>query len=213
LFTYDTHTPKKQWIVPAHYNDGEGEKKYITDALLYFDKTVAAQLLAKNPRVAEPRGGRFDYDIDGRLVGTWFVKGSGGYFPGPNVQNYWKTHLAFVYNELDPSSVEISIGSWDGDDTGHQFAVVRNAPDPKEISVQSGAVKYELAYPMSMTQDGNPWEQTVYAGPVRRVAGGEVAGTLLVQMLSDRQIRVERFPGKRAAEVSDFTSAAQMYER
>ncbi len=213
LFTYDTHTPKKQWIVPAHYNDGEGEKKYITDVLLYFSKSVAEQLMAKNPRIVEPRGGRFDYDIDGRLVGTWFIKGGGGYFPGPNVQNYWKSHLAFAYNELDPSSVEVSIGSWNGDDTGHQFAVLGNGPDPKKVSVESGAIKYELVFPMFTAVGGEPWDQVSYAGPIKRTAGKNTSGVLLVQIVSDREIKVEAFPGKTRDQVTGFTQAARLYER
>lgn len=28
-------------------------------------------MLGKNPRTAEPKGGRIDYDIDGRFVGNW----------------------------------------------------------------------------------------------------------------------------------------------
>ena len=38
-------------------------------------------------------------------------------------------------------------------------------------------------------------------------------GIFLVEMLSDRRIRVEVFAGKTVAEVSGFTLAAKIYER
>ena len=214
FFTFDINTPPKQWIVPAHYNDSEGTKRYITDAFLYFTEPLASELLAKNPRTVEPRGGRFDYDKDGRLVGTWFLKGSGGYIANdPTVQGYWKGHLVFAYNEIDPSSIEISAGSWAGTTEGSQFAVKNNAPDPKDVSVASGMIKYALTYASFTTLDGRGWNQEEYVGPVRRVPSRDNAGVILVQMVSDRLIKVEKFPGKTEDEVTGFSPAAEMYER
>ena len=40
-----------------------------------------------------------------------------------------------------------------------------------------------------------------------------ITGVVLVQMLEDRLLKIEAFPGKKAAEVEDFTSAAKLYER
>ncbi len=214
FFTFDINTPPKQWIIPEHYNDSEGVKRFITDAFLYFTEPLKSELLAKNPRTVEPRGGRFDYDSDGKLVGTWFLKGSGGYTGNdPTVQGYWRGHLVFAYNEIDPSSIEISIGSWAGTTNGSQFAVRNNAPDPKEVSVASGMIKYELTHASFTTLDGKGWDQEAYVGPVRRVPSRDNAGVILVQMISDRLVKVEKFPGKTTGEVTGFSSAAEIYER
>ena len=40
-----------------------------------------------------------------------------------------------------------------------------------------------------------------------------VQGTVLAQVLPDRKLKFEAFPGKIAAEVKGFTSAAKIYER
>ncbi|MCH8908147.1 MAG: hypothetical protein IH840_13745 [Candidatus Heimdallarchaeota archaeon] len=32
-------------------------------------------MLEKNPRTVEPFGGKIDYDIDGRLIGNWYLQG------------------------------------------------------------------------------------------------------------------------------------------
>lgn len=214
FFTFDIHTPQKHWIVPEHYNDSDGIKKYITDGLLYFPEQIKTEILAKNPRTVEPRGGRFDYDIDGRLVGTWFLKGSGGYIANdPTAQGYWKGHLVFAYNEIDPSSIEISMGSWAGSTSGSQFAVKTNAPDPKDISVASGLIKYELTNASFITVSGEGWIPEAHVGPVRRIGSRDAIGAILVQMLNDRLIKVEKFPGKKSEEVTGFSSAAELYER
>ena len=49
---------------------------YTVDPFDYFEEPLRADLLEKNLRAAEPRGGRFDFDIDGQLVGNWFLEGA-----------------------------------------------------------------------------------------------------------------------------------------
>jgi hypothetical protein len=43
---------------------------------LYFTDSIQTMLYAKNPRTAEPRGGKIDFDIDGGLSGNWFLEGT-----------------------------------------------------------------------------------------------------------------------------------------
>jgi len=40
-----------------------------------------------------------------------------------------------------------------------------------------------------------------------------VQGTALCQVLPDRKLKFEAFPGKRGDEVAGFTTAARLYER
>ena len=40
-----------------------------------------------------------------------------------------------------------------------------------------------------------------------------IVGVVLVQMVEDRLLKAEAFPGMMAAEIEDFTAAARIYER
>ena len=70
----------------------------------YFEEPLRTQLLEKNLRAAEPRGGKIDFDIDGRLVGNWFLEG--GENPGEAAK------LAFVYDYLDQHRSEFPLVEW-----------------------------------------------------------------------------------------------------
>lgn len=211
LTFYDTQTPAKHWIVPTHYF--ETGKKFATDAFPYFPEALRNELLAKNPRTVEPRGGRFDYDVDGRLIGTWFQQGTNGY-QGLQQDAYWRGHASFIPNGLDSTQIMISLGTFDGGTTGYQFSVKGNSPDPMEVSVTTGLVKYELVDTLFLTADGQQWDNSEYAGPIHvDPVNDHVQGVLLVQLLEDRVLKVETFAGKTADDVTGFTAVAKMYER
>ncbi|MFD0751296.1 hypothetical protein ACFQZS_14190 [Mucilaginibacter calamicampi] len=215
---FDTNTPEKKWVVPAHYQ--EQSKKYATDPFMFYTPGIKNALLAKTLRTTEPKGGRFDYDEDGKLAGTWFLQGTNGYEGAANQGNdYWRGHLVFAYHAFDPSAVEISIGRWNKPGAteeqvkaGWQFSVKGNTPDPKNVMESSGLVKYELANITYSLGNGNPWDMQTYQGFVY-IGAGNTEGVLLVQMIAPRLIRVEAFPGKTAGQVTGFTTAAQLYER
>lgn len=189
------------FIVPVHYD--EPWKIHTVDMFNYFVEPVKSLLLSKNVRQKEPRSGKIDYDIDGRLVGNWFLEGTGGYRGG--------SHLAFAYDSLDPSLVVASM--WNFNKEPRQFAVKGNMPDPATVSVTSGLTKYELVDTEYMTEEGTWWDRISFAKIFKVVAFNEIAGVVLVEMLESRRIRFEVFPGKTASEVTGFTSEAKIYER
>ena len=78
FWLYDNEKISKGFVVPKHYLF-EAPKIHTADPFEYFTEPVKSQLLALNLRRAEPRGGKIDYDIDGRLVGTWFKENTNGY--------------------------------------------------------------------------------------------------------------------------------------
>ena len=121
-----------------------------------------------------------------------------------------------VYDAFDPAGVAVSIGNWPGG--AAQFGVRGNAPDPKDISVDSGVVKYEL-----LQQDwidpaiGQRWDRRHFIPnaqykPVDNVPNA-VKGVLLLQMTGPRTLKMETFPGKTAGEVNGFSANALSYER
>lgn len=198
------------FIVPKHY-EGEPWKIHTADPFDYFTEPLRSQLLAKNLRSVAPLGGKIDYDIDGRLIGTWFKEGTNGY-EGINQQRYWEGHLSFLYESIDPSHTVVSTGDFNG--RSEAFGI-RGNPDPASVSVTTGLVKYELVH-YDLYKDGQLWNYYQNGGFVKGLKAAnqdEVQGTMLVQMISDRRIKVEIIAGKTASEVSGFTSNAIMYER
>jgi hypothetical protein len=164
-------------------------------------------------REASPRWGKIDYDIDGKLIGNWFRQGSGGY--GGNQSGgvgYWDGHLSVVPDGNDPSQIVISFGNYQGQP--QQFAVVGNTPDPATVSQATGLVAYELGQIVTYSGDtGQPWDTKSYIPNIKVKASTPPVGTVLMQMVGDRQLKVEAFPGSTAAQVTGFDSSVLIYER
>lgn len=189
------------FLTPALYGH-YAWRVHIVDPFDFFDEPVRGQLLALNVRKVKPWFGKIDYDVDGRLVGNWFREGSGGY-PGDrrDPRGYWMGHLAFAPHHIDPAIVVVSIGDFGG--KPRQFWVKGNAPDPAGIGEADGPVKYELIW----GQLGSSGDRQV------RHDADAVQGTVLVQVLPNRKLKFEAFPGKVGSEVKGFTSAAKTCER
>lgn len=199
------------FIVPEHYL-AESWKLHVVDPFQYFTEPVKSQLLALNVRQAEPREGKIDYDVDGKLVGTWFKEGNGGFGEtgGENAAP-WRAHLSFVYDSIDPSMLIVSIGDYGGQ--SQQFAVKGNIPDPATVS-EGSAVTYELVQiDHYRTSTNQSWDRNRPYNDLKGKPGSHVKGTALVQLVGQRKLKFEAFPDKTAAQVSGFTSSAITYER
>ncbi|AJF61327.1 hypothetical protein QT06_C0001G0487 [archaeon GW2011_AR15] len=206
----DTEVVLPGFVVKEHYN-GEPWKIHVPpNTFDYFNEPVKSRLIEKNLRTAEPISGKIDYDIDGRLVGNWFLEGTKGYAGGPG--RYWLGHLAFAYDYLDPDRIVLSIGNYDGENS-RQYAVKGNTPDPADLSAETGVVEYELVQYDYFTADGDYWDRKFLAKGIYTEGYDQVEGVVLVQMTEERKIRFEAFPGKDASEVTGFTENAKMYER
>ena len=167
----------------------------------YYDEPLKSAFAAKSPRRIEPRGGRNFYDIDGRLVGNWVLRGSGDYdgrdAPG---RPYYFNHLAFAYDKVEPRWIVASLSA--AFPAPGQYGVRGNNPDPAAIDAASGIVRYELVRNFNRNAPG---AYDTNALPV--------AGTLLVRLIDARTIEVEQFPGKRSSDIAGFTPAALRFER
>lgn len=209
---HDDHVTLPGFIVPERY-ENESWKIHTVDMFAYFVPPIRDQLLAKNVREREPRAGKIDYDIDGKLVGNWFLERSNGYAGLTNKQgNYWSTHLAFAYDGLDPSLVVVSLGNFAGE--AKQFTVKGNAPNPARVNTASGPTAYELVDIVYWSgRTGKPWDRRSFIKGLRATGRLEVRGTVLVQMLAPRRLKLEVFPELSARDVTSFTSNARIYER
>ena len=197
----DTTVTNKGFVLPEQFLQRDPHKLHVVDPFDYMDEPLRTNLLAFNPRQANPLGGRIDYDIDGKLVGNWYREGTGGYAGLNRRWDYWVGHLTFAYHHIDPAQIIISIGDVDG--KAAQFAVRGNSPDPADIDFGDGLVKYSLIAPNVDSRSGKP-----FANVQERFYG-----TLLVRMKREREIQVEVFPGVDPAKAIDFSSAARLYTR
>jgi hypothetical protein len=196
------------FVEPTSY-EAEPWKIHVPDTFDYFTDEISGRMASLSLRSAEPRGGRFAYDIDGRLVGNWFLEGSGGY-GGSDPERYWSGHLAFAYDHLDPNLIVVSIGTFDGE--SHQFAVEGNAPDPADVSVETGPIVYELIG-WDYDTDGEHWDRTTFADDIEAVPIDEVQGVIAVELTDRRELRVEVLPGVTSADFAGFGPETLIYTR
>ncbi|MEK7552148.1 MAG: hypothetical protein AAB534_01905 [Patescibacteria group bacterium] len=207
---WDTELPPTTGIlVPEHYQ-WDSFRVYLADPLNYYTDELKKIMLSKYVRTAEPISGKVDYDIDGKLIGGWFLEGTGN-LTGGNFQKYWAGHLAIAPEYLDPSVYLISVGDFAGEEK--QFSIPRNAPDPKSVGVETGLVKYDLLPWQYLKSDGTIWDWKKYAKGLKIVNGHQNFGCVAIQMIESRKLKFEGFKGKSCASVSGFTSAAKIYER
>jgi hypothetical protein len=197
----DTSTTRKGFVKPEQFLQRDPQKPHVVDPFDYLAEPLRAPLIAKCARKVPPFGGRIDYDIDGQLIGNWYEQGTGGYAGLNRRIDYWVGHLSIVYHHLDPKIIVVSIGNYDG--RAAQFWVRGNAPDPAKIGEKDGVVKYELLH-----------GQLGSSGQIQKRPDAEtVQGVALCQVLPNRGLKAELFPGKTGSQVSGFTAEARVYER
>jgi len=208
---HDEETMLKGFIVPEHY-EGEVWKIHTVDPFDYFVEPLRSQLLEKNTRSAEPLGGKIDYDVDGKLIGNWFQENTNGYRgkngPGPN---YWTGHFALAPDAIDPEHSIISFGNFKGE--AKQFGIKTNSPNPSEVGSESGLIKYELVAYNYKEPSGKFWDHTKFVKNLKAENNNEVYGTVVLQLIEKRKLKLELFPDKKASEVQGFTDKALVYER
>lgn len=199
------------FVSPDQYKR-ESWKLHMVDLFDYTKEPLKSQLLALDTREVAPRFGKIDWDSDGKLVGNWFLEGSGGY-GGTKAEDYYKTHLSVVYDGIDPNQIVVSFGNYQGEPK--QFAVIGNMPDPANVEQSTGIVKYSLAQIQYYLADsGATWNGLDgYRPHIRARANSGMSGTVLFQLTDKRKLKMEIFPGKSAGEVSGFDDQALSYER
>ena len=84
--------------------------------------------------------------------------------------------------------------------------VLGNSPNPADVSVDTGVIKFELV-------DSGLGEGDLSRSGVPSGSDVLPVGTLLVQMLDERSVKTELFVGIRADKVNVFTENARIYRR
>ncbi len=200
----DTTKPVKNILSPKNIDSWT----FVTvDTFDYVSDSLRAQLLAKNLRKKEPLGGKVDYDQEGTLLGNWFKVGR----DPDKREEYWTQNLSIVYDHLDESQIRISLGDFGG--YPKAFGVKGNIPDPKDVTKESGVVKYELYKFDYYEVSGKVWNSISYAPGLIAKNTADLAGTVLFELTNDGKLKVETFPGQSAQKVSGFSAKALVYER
>ncbi len=203
----------KGFVVPEHYS-GEPWKIHTVDPYNYFGEPLRSELIAKTERTAQPFGGKIDYDIDGKIVGNWFVENSGGY-SGVIIGQYnsWSNHIAITYDAIDSSHLIFSTGTFTTKGEGKQFGIKGNSPDPGTLDKNSGVIKLELVNYDYKSDGGTYWDKISYASNLKALNhDDQVKGVVLLQLIEDRKLKLEIFPDKIASDISGFVNPI-MYER
>ncbi len=207
---WNTEKPLTGFVVPEHYR-GEPWKIFIANPYDYVSADLKQLLTDRNPRTVEPIEGKIDYDIDEKLIGNWFIEGTGGYTGGSRA-NYWETHLSISPDHFDPTSYIISFGNFNG--KAQQFTVVDKSFDPTQIGVTTGLVKYTLANFTYVDNSGNYWDRVSLVKSLKLIPSTDfITGCVLFEMIDTRKLKMESFPSIACREVTAFTDNVQIYER
>ena len=199
----------------SYYSGSYGEpyKLFEQDSLKYLTEPLLTEVAEKSLRTQAPRGGTFAYDVNGTAMGNWFRDGTGGYAGNTDLSffNYFAGHLALVPDALSPEELRVSIGDgFRGESWGSNWGVVGSAPDFRDVTVSSGPTKFGLETlhacdPAFRTDPKSPEHYT-------RCPAGE-AGTLMVELIDSRTVRVEVFFNRSADDALMFTDSARIYVR
>jgi len=201
------------FVRPESYT-AESWKTHIPDPFEYFNDTIKETLVTKSLRTAEPAGGKIDYDIDGRLGGSWFLENTNGY-AGIEASNYWLGHLAFAYDYIMPDHIIVSFGDYASDQDPHdqkQFGVVGNTPDPADVSIDTGLVKYDLVQ-YEYYDGAQPWDRKTLVKGLTMSNYSSIYGVALVQLVETQKLKMEIFYNQDSSQVSGFSDGAVYYVR
>jgi hypothetical protein len=197
-------------VVPEHY-ERDFPRIHLVSPYDYVTDEVKKVLLDKSMRTAEPIAGKVDYDIDGKLIGGWFEENT-KFYEGLEMSRYWAGHLAIIPNELDPTFMGVSIGTWKPNKEA-QFGISKDATDPRTVGVETGIIKYDLFNVDFTLADGSHWSRMSFARDLKAFIGGPVQGCGLFQLTEARKLKAEFFPNKPCGTVGGFSSASKVYTR
>jgi hypothetical protein len=182
------------------------EVRYAADPLNYYDATLRSQLANKIFRTGEPKGGKVDYDVKGKLIGNWYLKTK-------RPENIFVNHFVIAYDHIYSSRVSLADGYAkyvEKNDIGaFRYWVKGNAPKPEDIGV-GVRVKYEGFVFVPWTFSGG----TYHLRDISNVdTDDEILATYLMELTGPEELKVEMFFGKNASQVTDFTANARTYVR
>ncbi|MBW9267295.1 MAG: hypothetical protein K1565_17350 [Candidatus Thiodiazotropha sp. (ex. Lucinisca nassula)] len=87
-----------------------------------------------------------------------------------------------------------------------------NSPDPAEVTVSNGLVKYDLV--SYEYYDGDlPWDRLSFTPGLTMDNYTFIDAVVLLQLIEARRLKVEIFYGQTSSDVTGFTDDAKFYVR
>ena len=194
---------------------------HVIPPLELFAEPLKSALKAKVAREGPDKNGKCDFDQTGKLVGNWFHESLPASESALARPETWTRQLAFAYDVRPPLSVLVSIGGTVA--PPGLYAIQARAPDPATVSQETALVKYELTplsrrgptpsrlSPAPPVSAGVPTNHTNHTNP--EPAPPASSGVLCVQLLGERALKAQYFPGRSADDVAGFTPLACLYVR
>ena len=113
----------------------------------------------------------------------------------PPPADYFRRHRALVPDDIDPAQSRVSVGDFGGQP--QQFGIAGDA-DPSKVAMASGLGKWDLvSFDYVLKSTGKSWVRRTFAADIEaRTVDANVQGSALLQVMTDRQLKFEVFPGK-----------------
>ena len=196
---HDSNMILEGFLNPERYRQAEPWKIHTVDPFQYFDSDDKELLLSKVKRIKEPLAGKIDYDIEGKIIGNWFLEGTDYLDENKLQSDYWAGHLAIGYHHIYPDHQILSVGRNIGIDENiynKSWGVFRlEGPDITTIGKISNEIEYKM-----------------YSGS-GNILGDDLLGRLLIRHLGNRSLQVEVFTVNSNDNVLKFTDNSKIYTR
>jgi hypothetical protein len=179
----------QNFIAPGRYPDGYLHAQHPAEQ---FAEPLRSEMAARSASLSRPFGG-LDYDVPGTTAGAWFIEGTPREISMRGDSEHVRMWLG-RWIEREQTRVAAFGFRWPGM-VNNIVAADPGAQDWESITPASGIVAVKL---WAVGQDALP--NLTFP-----------AGTVLVEMPSSTQLRMEWFDTH--AGVGAFTPAARMYER
>src|SRR5690606_17732338 len=115
-------------------------------------------------------------------------------------------HLAIAPDHYDPTHYIVSFGLFNGE--AKQFTLIDETFDPTKIDTTTGLVKYDLTGISYIDSDGMSWNGNRITKDPKLIPNSNnqsSSGCVLFEMLENRKLKMENFPGIQCSDVMGFT--------
>ncbi len=212
----------------ANYLLHNGMNLYAVDPFDYWTDPETTKIAAKIAGASAATGGRIGWNEQGTARGGWYQLDTLGE-RGPtgswldHIELYsedlfgpWDGSLSWAPDGLDPDTWLFAVGRFN--DRGSVIGITRDNVSPTSLTPGSAPVALEL-YDFDYETDGGEFfsrddpAQRRFAPRLRAVPNAEKLGVVVLQLVDDTTLKVEKRPGADADATPEFTGTPLTYTR